>query len=70
VGIEQETRRYDQAVRRRATRSGRQTGVWVYIPAHELRAAGFDPHDDPPWYLVRGKNDKGRGAFVNLYDEA
>ena len=49
----QETSRYDRAARRRSHRkSARETGVWVYIPAAELRAVGRDPHTDPPDYRI------------------
>lgn len=50
---QQESSRYDAAaVRRSHRKSARETGVWVYIPAAELRAIGRDPHDDPPTYRI------------------
>ena len=49
----QETTRYDAGARRRSHRkTPRETGVWVYIPAAELRAIGRDPHSDPPTYRI------------------
>lgn len=49
----QETSRYDAGARRRSHRkSARETGVWVYIPAAELRAVGRDPHTEPPEYRI------------------
>lgn len=66
-----ETHRYDRAVRRRSVRYGRQKGITIFIPAAELRKAGFNPDAEPPWYLTRGVNgqSKGRRVMVNLYDE-
>lgn len=43
---------YDYAKRRRAKRSGREKGCWVYIAADELRSADIDPDDPAPWYRV------------------
>lgn len=62
---------YDSARRRRATRYGRQRGVYVYLPASELRRAGIDPANPPPWYRTLGyrRSKKGRTVIVTLYDE-
>lgn len=57
---------YDHARRRRAKRSGRERGCWTYIPAEELRAAGFDPDGPLPWYRVWGSK---RGVVLRLYRE-
>lgn len=59
--------RYDEARRRKARRSQRQRGCWVYIPAAELLRAGLDPTDDPPYYRVWGQ-ERG-GVLVRLYRE-
>jgi hypothetical protein len=42
--------RYDHARRRKATRSRRMRGCYVYIPAEELAKAGYDPYGEPPLY--------------------
>jgi hypothetical protein len=53
VSAPQETTRYDSAARRRSHRkSRRETGVWVYIPAAELRAIERDPGNEPPEYRI------------------
>jgi hypothetical protein len=43
----------------------------VYIPADELRAAGFDPYSDPPWYRMIGhRRSRNAGSvIVSLYRE-
>ncbi len=49
----QETSRYDAGARRQSHhKSARETGVWVYVPASELRAIGRDPHTPPPMYRI------------------
>lgn len=59
--------RYDSGERRRATRSGRQTGCFIYIPAEELAKAGIEPGGNLPWYRVWGSS---RGSVVvRLYKE-
>lgn len=59
----------DQARRVRSQRRGRGRGVWVYISAEQLAAAGFQPHEPPPLYRVWESSD-GRPRFmVNLYRE-
>lgn len=50
---QQETSRYDAGMRRRSHRkAARETGVWIYVPAAELRAVGRDPHTAPPEYRI------------------
>lgn len=56
---------YDYAKRRRTTRRRRERGRSVYIPAAELRAAGYDPDDDL-WYRVWGTS---RGVVIRIYRE-
>lgn len=59
--------RYDAGRRRRSVRRGREGGCWVYIPADELRAAGYRPGEDRPWYRLWGR---GRGSvLIRLYRE-
>ena len=65
MGVEHEDRRYDAAVRRNGHRMGAERGIRIYIPAAELRRAGFDPHDDPPTYKVWGS--AGGGIRLRLY---
>lgn len=61
-------KRYDRAARRRAQRSARERGCWVYIPAEELAKAGVDPTGDVPHYRTWGSV---RGSvLVRLYREA
>ena len=61
--------RYDAQERRQSTRQGRQRGVYVYIPAVELRAAGIDPDDAPPLYRTHGyrRSEHGHSVIVSLY---
>ena len=64
-GSRQERSRYDEQERRQSLRRGKERGVWVFIPAAELRKAGVDPQDGPPRYRVWGR---GRGSvLVRLY---
>lgn len=58
-------RRYDAAHRRRATRSGRQTGCFIYIPGEVLEALGIEPGGKLPWYRVFLGARKA--VMVNLY---
>lgn len=60
--------RHDPALRRRATRGGRQRGCFVYIAAEQLAAVGIDPYDEPPWYRVWPAPGRPR-LVVNLYRE-
>lgn len=62
---------YDTVRRKRAKRSGREAGCWVYIAAEELERAGFDPRDEPPVYRAWGarhSTNTGR-VIVSLYRE-
>ena len=61
----QETSTYDEMMRRRARRSGREKGCWLFVPAVELRRAGVDPDGPPPRYRTWGTS-RG-GVFVRLY---
>lgn len=60
--------KYDSGARRRAQRRGRERGCWVYIPAEELRKAGYDPDSEPPFYRTWG-TPRG-GSFVRFYRSA
>jgi len=57
---------YDQARRRCSVRRGRERGCWVYVPAEELRNAGFDPAGPPPFYRLWAQE---RAVRVRLYLE-
>lgn len=57
--------RYDEGERRQSGRSGREKGCWVYIPAAELRKAGFGPDDPAPFYRTWG--DRRGSVVVRLY---
>lgn len=61
------TTSYDPALRRRATRGGRDKGCRVYIAAEELLKAGWAPGGPLPFYRVWGSS-RG-GLFVRLYRE-
>lgn len=63
-------RPYDPALRRRAVRSAREKGCWVYIPLVELQAAGF-AGAERPWYRTLGyRRSKNAGSvIVSLYRE-
>ena len=55
----------DPALRRKATRGGRQTGCYIYIPSEMLQEVGVDPKGPTPLYrLWTGK--AGR-LVVTLY---
>lgn len=59
--------RHDAAEHRRSKRSGRERGVWVYVPAEVLEAAGFDADADPPLYRTWAARS-GRGSVqLRLY---
>lgn len=60
--------RYDSGARRRAVKAGRERGVRVFIPAEELRKAGFADDEPAPFYRTWG-TPRG-GVFVRLYREA
>jgi hypothetical protein len=53
--------RYDASLRRQSKRTGREKGVWVYIPAEELVAAGIDPNGPAPFYRTWGAR---RGSLL------
>lgn len=61
----QETSRYDDQAPRKAQRKGRERGVWVFVPAAELRKAGVDPIGPPPLFRVWGR--RGGSVLVRLY---
>lgn len=53
--------------RRQSTRKQRERGAWLYIPAEELEASGFDPKGPPPAYRIfRGRKHQ---FMVQLYRE-
>jgi hypothetical protein len=59
--------RFDPAERKRAKRTGRQRGCWIYIAGELLEASGIDLKAPPPWYRVWAGR---RGRFiVTLYQE-
>lgn len=61
----QETTRYDSQAPRQAQRKGRERGVWVFVPAAELRKAGVDPAGPAPKFRVWGRP---RGtALIRFY---
>jgi hypothetical protein len=60
--------RYDAGARRRAKRTGRETGCWTYIPGEELAKAGIEPGGKLPYYRVWG-SQRG-GIRMRLYREA
>jgi len=53
--------RYDSGLRRQSKRTGREKGVWLYIPAEELEAAGIDPNGPAPLYRTWGSR---RGSLL------
>ena len=57
--------RYDAAASRQSVRRGRERGVWVFVPARELRKAGIDPHALAPKYRVWGR--RSGSVLVRLY---
>jgi len=57
--------RYDDAAARQSVRRGRERGVWVFVPARELRKAGIDPHGPAPTYRVWGR--RGGSVLARLY---
>lgn len=59
--------RYDHGVRRRAKRTGREKGCWLYIPAEQLDKTGHGTSTEPPFYRVWGA---ARGRLtIQLYRE-
>lgn len=65
--IEQELTRYDPGATRRAKRKQRETGLWFYVPAAELRRIGIDPHDPPTAYRIFAMSK--HSLAIRLYDE-
>lgn len=59
---------HDVQQRRRATRSGRERGCWVYVPAEELVKAGHAPGGPAPFYRTWGS--KKGSVLVQLYHSA
>lgn len=59
--------RYDRSKPRQSLRRGQERGVWVFIPAEELRRAGFDPREPAPKYRLWGR--KRGSVLVRLYVE-
>jgi hypothetical protein len=65
VGVPINLRRHDPQQRRKPRRSGREKGVWVFIPAADLEKAGIDPSGPAPEYRTWGS---ARGSvLVRLY---
>jgi hypothetical protein len=61
-------REQDHGYRRKATRSGRMKGCYIYIPAERLQEVGVDPQGPTPRYRVWSGR---RGSLlVTLYPEA
>jgi hypothetical protein len=56
--------RYDQGLRRRSRRTGRERGCWVYIPAEELAKTGIRPDEPAPFYRTFGRVNS---VVVKLY---
>jgi len=57
--------RYDDHAARQSVRRGRERGVWIFVPARELRKMGIDPHGPAPKYRVWGK--RSGGGYMRLY---
>lgn len=58
---------HDPGLRRKATRTGRQKGCWVYLPAEVVAAAQPKLGADLPYY--RTWPSKGGGVLIRLYRE-
>jgi hypothetical protein len=63
--------RHDPAERRQSSRSGRQRGCYIYIPAEALVAAGINPGDPAPFYRTAGhqRSANAHTVIVSLYRE-
>jgi len=61
--------RHDEGLRRRAQRTGREKGCWVYIAAEQLARMGYGLNDPPPYYRTWVGGSRPR-LIVNLYREA
>jgi len=57
--------RYDPQQHRHGVRKGRERGIWVYLPAAELRSAGIDPHGPAPTYRLWGR--RSGSVLIRLY---
>jgi hypothetical protein len=55
--------RYDPARARQSVRRGREKGVWVFVPAVELEAAGIDPQAAAPKYRTWPGDGSSRVRF-------
>lgn len=62
--------RHDQAARRRATRGGRRTGCYIYIPGEQLEALGIPAARNAPTPWYRTWPGRKRTILVQLYEEA
>lgn len=58
---------HDPGQRRQATRSARQRGCYIYIPAEILQAAGVDISGPAPYY--RTWASRGGSVLLRLYRE-
>lgn len=58
--------RHDAALRRKASRKGRERGCSLYIAAEELAAAGIDLDGPPPLYRVWPS--RKRTLMIQLYE--
>ncbi len=63
----EEHSRYDEAAPRRATRKQRETGLWFYVPAAELRKIDVDPHNPPFTYRIFAMSK--RSLNIRLYED-
>ena len=63
----QERTRYDDGATRRATRKQRETGLWFYVPAAELRRIGVDPHNPATAYRIFAMSK--HSLAIRLYDD-
>jgi hypothetical protein len=66
MSTQQESSRYDEGAARRATRKQRETGLWFYVPAAELRKIDVDPADPPTAYRIFAMSK--RSLAIRLYD--
>lgn len=57
---------YDPMALRRGLRHGGERGLWVYIPAEELRRTKLPPSDLPPLYRTAAR-EGGRTVVVQLF---
>ena len=57
---------YDPMALRRGKRTGAQRGLWVYIPAEELRKTTLRASELPPLYRTAAR-EGGRTVVVQLF---